>query len=153
MRAAAGFIAVVCCVAAVGEIAYLHGFERALGHEAWRHQPELIRAYSDEVIFRAGPCLLLAVAAVIAARSGVWPGVAAGAAVLGSALSATGTYLTIRLYIVTWPGQFMPATVWDLVSLILWLAAVIAVLVTAVLARSRSRRRPVEAGAAPDPAA
>lgn len=151
MRTVAGLIAVVCCAAAVGGIAYLHGFERALGHEDWQYRSALIRAYSDEVIFRAGPCALLAVAAVLAARFGVWPGAAAAVAVLGSALSAAGTYFTIRQYIVTRPGQFMPTTVWDGVSLILWLAALIAVLVVVVLALNRARRSPAEPTAAPDP--
>jgi hypothetical protein len=151
MRTAAGLIAVVCCAAAVGGITYLHGFERALGHEHWQYRPALIRAYSDEVIFRAGPCVLLAIVAVLAAWSGVRSGVTAVAAVLGSALSAAGTYYTIRQYIREWPGSFMPTTVWDGVTLILWLAAAVAVLVTAGLALIRSRRSPAEPGAAADP--
>jgi hypothetical protein len=142
VRIVAGLVAVVCCAAAAVGIVYLHGFERALGREDWQYRPVLIHAYADEVVFRAGPCVLFAVAAAIAAVSGVRPGRAAVAAVLGSALSAAGTYFTIRQYIVTSPGQFMPTTVWDGVSLILWLAAVRAVLLTTafVLARSGGRR-------------
>jgi hypothetical protein len=83
MRTWLGSIAVVCCVAAVGGIAYIHGFERALGHVAWQHRLTLIRAYSDEIAFRGGPCVLLAVAAVLAARSGVLHGVTAAIAVAG----------------------------------------------------------------------
>jgi hypothetical protein len=45
MRIAAAFVAVLVCAASAGGIAYLHGFERALGHEAWQHRPVLIRAY------------------------------------------------------------------------------------------------------------
>ncbi|MBO0699821.1 MAG: hypothetical protein J2P46_15595 [Zavarzinella sp.] len=150
MRIAAGLIAVACCVAAVGAIAYLHGFQRALGSEDWQYRPELIRVYSGEVVVRAGPCVLLAVVAVLAALSGVRPVGVAAASVLGSALSALGTYLTIRQYILTPPGRFMQWTIWDSVNLILWLAAVLAVLITAALALRHLGARTAEPHGAPD---
>ena len=133
MRTAAGVIAVACCLAAMAGIAYLHGFERALGHEEWRHRPALVEAYSSEVVFRAGPCALLAAAAALAAWFGVRPVATAAAAVLGAALATAGTYLTIREYIRTWPGGLMWATVWDRVDLALWAAGATAVLGIAVL--------------------
>jgi hypothetical protein len=140
MRIGLASIAVVCCLAAIGGIAYFHGFERAMGREEWQYRPALIRAYSDEVVFRAGPCMLLAVAAVLAACFRVLPGVVAAFAILGSALSAAGTYFTIRQYILERPGGFMPTTVWDGISLILWLAATVAVLIFAIIGIKRSWR-------------
>jgi hypothetical protein len=151
MRTAAVFVAVLCCVAAAGGIAYLHGFERALGHEAWRHRPALIRAYSGEVAFRAGACALLAVAAVLAARFRVRPLGMAVVAVVGSGLSAAGTYVTIRLYVMTPPGGLMRTTDWDGVSLLLWLAGAVAVAGTATLGVRRSRGNPSEPAVAPEP--
>ena len=72
MRLWPGLVAAACCAASAAGVAYLHGFDRALGHEDWRHRPELIKAYSGEVVFRAGPCGVPAAAALLSAWSGVW---------------------------------------------------------------------------------
>lgn len=151
VRITAASLAVGCCVAAVGGIAYLHGFERALGEEAWERRPELIGVYSSGVVFRAGPCGLFALASVgtaFAARSRGLSVAVAGVAVLVSAVSLAGTYFTTKAYIRAWGGHFLPTSPWDGVSLILWLVAFVVVLACSALALVRLARNPAGPGAA-----
>ncbi|MGL6073870.1 MAG: hypothetical protein ACRC8S_06895 [Fimbriiglobus sp.] len=152
MRTVAALIAVVCCVAAVIGIAYLHGFERGFGREEWRHRPALISAYETEVRFRAGPCVAFALASVAIAvfgRSRALAVATAGATVVVCAVSVVGTYLTIREYIRAWGGQRMPSSSWDGVTLAFWAAAVFLVGVV-VFVLARWGRRPAVPGAAAD---
>jgi hypothetical protein len=139
MRVWRGLVALACCVASAGGTAYLHGFERALGHEDRQYRPALIQAYSDEVVFRAGPCVVLAVAVPLATWFGVLPNLTAATAILGAVLSAAGTHLTIQRYVVTPPGQFMPTTVWDGVTLLTWVAAALLMLAVVALGVRKSQ--------------
>jgi cytochrome c biogenesis protein CcdA len=126
MRTSLGCIAAVCALVGAVEIARLHGYERALGRDDWQYRSALIEAYSDEVVFRAGPCVLAALAALLSIR-GRRGGLRSVAVLVVAVVSVAGTYLTIRLYIVTPPGQFMPTTVWDGISGLAWIASVVLV--------------------------
>jgi hypothetical protein len=148
-----GWIALVVCVAAAAGVAHLHGYERGLGHEDWRYRPALIGAYSRDVAFHAGPCVLAGIAAVLAAWRRTWTWLAPAAAVAVAVVSAAATYFNIRQYIVTPPGQFMPTTVWDGVALLAWVAVAVFLVLAAVAPRaSDDRLVGVEPPAAPPPA-
>ncbi len=142
MRTWSGLIAVVYCLAAAGAIVYLHGFERAQGQEDWQYRPALIRVYSDEVVSRAGPCVVFAAAAALSALYGVRPGETTAVAVLGSSLPVIATYQSIQQYIVATPGQLMATTVWDGVSVLAWLAAVASLSAVVAFVVVQSRRKP-----------
>jgi hypothetical protein len=136
-------VAFACCLGAAVGVAYLHGFDRALEHVDWRYRPELIEAYLGEIVFRSGPCVLAGTAALLSAWFRVRLGVASVGAVAVAATSVVGGYLTIRQYVATPPGQFMPVTVWDGVTLLCWAVAAVLVLVVGVaaLAAARGHRR------------
>jgi hypothetical protein len=144
MRSRLGLTAILCCVASIGAITYLHGFERALGHVDWQYRPALIHAYSSEVVFHAGPCVVLAVVVIFSMRLGVWSGFTAAVAIVGAVLSVAGTFLTIRQYIATTPGQFMPTTVWEGVTALTWVAAAILLVVLAGMVVRKLRRGTAE---------
>jgi hypothetical protein len=133
MRSGLRFFAAACCLVAAGAVVNLHGFERALGHDDWQYRPALIAAYSREVVFRAGPCILMGLVAWFG-RSG-W---LAATALVVAFVSVTGAYLTVQRYIVSPPGQLMPTLVWDYVGALLWVATV--VLVLTVIFNGRMRR-------------
>jgi hypothetical protein len=115
-----GLVASILCFAGAVGASHLHGYERALGSEDWQYRAALIEAYSGEVAFRAGPCVLAGIAALFAARHRTTISIAS---VSVSAMSVVATYLTIRQYIVTSPGQLMSSE-WDVAFLPLWIAGV-----------------------------
>jgi hypothetical protein len=120
VRSASCALTVLVCLVATGAIAYLLGHSRALGHEAWRFEPRLARAYSNEVPFHAGPLWVLALACVLRPIR----------LVLATTLTCAGvavceTHEVVKSYIVTTPGQFVSSPVaCDIVVVAMWAVAV-----------------------------
>jgi hypothetical protein len=125
-------------------IAYLLGHSRALGHEEWRFEGRLVRAYAGEILLHAGPLALLSIASLLALyQSARLSLVVLIVTAIGSSLLLYATRETVQAYIVASPGASMrmPSDCTAIIA-ILWLAA-FAVLIGMCIAclRRKFRRR------------
>jgi hypothetical protein len=142
MRFVYTIISLLAALAATAGIAYLIGHSRALGHEEWRFEMRLVRAYSGEVLLHAGPLGLLMIGAIVAlyysARSSL---VVLAATIIVGVAALYATREAVRAYIIAAPGALirMPAAS-AIALLLLWLAALF-VLLGILIAFARRRTR------------
>jgi hypothetical protein len=150
MRFAYCIFTLVIALAATAGIAYFLGHSRALGHEAWRFEERLVRAYASEIPLHAGPLWVLALAAIVAlflsARSSL---VVLVSTVIVGGLSLYAVRETVRAYIVAAPGSMMraPSAYLTMIGL-LWFVS-LCVLVGVLIAYVRRTRGPSRAAGQP----
>ncbi len=125
MRYAICALTVLVCLGATAGIAYLHGYERVLGHEEWRFETRLVRAYANEIPIHAGPLGILALASVLSIRSTRRLRVVLTAAAVVAGFALYETREAERAYILTNPGGLVRSPAWcDTLLGLLWVAAV-----------------------------
>jgi len=138
-------LSLLVAIATTAGVAFYLGHSRALGHEEWRFEERLIRAYADEIPIHAGPIWMLAIAACVAAfcsRRAVFTAFAS--TVLASGLVIFTSRDAVRAYIVAPPGSlmWMPSEC-VIVLVLLWAASLCilsAMVIAVVIKRSRDKK-------------
>jgi hypothetical protein len=128
-------LSILVAIASTAGVALYLGHSRALGHEEWRFEARLIRAYANEIPIHAGPIWVLAMSSCVAAFCSPRAAFTAFAStVLASGLVIFTARDSVRAYIVAPPGSLMHMPSECVVVLwLLWLGSL------CVLSARRSR--------------